>query len=227
MYNTTQDKEQIMKFTIRTFHLILTVIFLSGCSMVLPEPTATPTATPEPTSTPLPTDTPTPLPTETPTQIPTNTPFPTLPPLPPLPTEAPPTPTVLAGTKPIYIYFIQKGGGGNVACGDSLVYYYTGKYRTDDVEADIKTALQNLFFYKTAEFGNAYNPLYKSKLNVVSVQLMDGSVEIELSGEIKLTDDPCDPNRIYAMLIATVRQFPGVGTPKFSLNGVGIKNYLQ
>ncbi|MCS6906730.1 MAG: hypothetical protein RML93_02455, partial [Anaerolineales bacterium] len=132
---------------------------LSACSVVLPEPTSTPTATPQPTATPLPTDTPTPLPTATPTEVPTSTPLPTLPPLPPLPTEAPPTPTVLPGTKPILIYFIQKGGGGSVACGDSLVYYFTGKYRTNDVGADIKTALQNLFFYKTAEFGGVYNPL--------------------------------------------------------------------
>ncbi len=215
-----------MKMTIRVINSSVLALFLCACSMVLPEPTATPTATLEPSPTPLPTDTPTPLPTETPTEVPTSTPLPTLPPLPPLPTEAPPTPTVLAGTKPIVIYFIQKGAGGNVACGDTLVYYYTGKYRTDDVEADIKTALQNLFFYKTAEFGGTYNPLYKSKLTVVSVDLTDGIVEIELSGEIKLTDDPCDSSRIFAMLVATVRQFPGVGTPKFSLNGVGIKNYL-
>ena len=216
-----------MKSSVRVLNLLSIAFLLTACSMVMPEPTPTPTATLEPTATPLPTDTPTPLPTETPTEVPTSTPFPTLPPLPPLPTEAPPTPTVLAGTKPILIYFIQKGAGGNVACGDSLVYYYTGKYRTDDVEADIKTALQHLFFYKTAEFGGVYNPLYKSKLNVVSVEVMDGSVEINLSGEIKLTDDPCDPNRIYAMLIATVRQFPNVGTPRFNLNGAGIKNYLQ
>ncbi|GAB4477095.1 MAG: hypothetical protein Kow0088_15550 [Anaerolineales bacterium] len=215
-----------MKQSVRAFYALF-ALFLAACSIVLPAPTPTPTATLAPTATPLPTDTPTPLPTVTPTEIPTNTPLPTLPPLPPLPTEAPPTPTVLAGTKPIYIYFIQKGGGGNVACGDSLVYYYTGKYRTDNVEADIKTALQNLFFYKTAEFGGVYNPLYKSKLTVVSVELVDGAVEINLSGEIKLTDDPCDPNRIFAMLVATVRQFPNVGTPKFSLNGIGIKNYLQ
>ncbi len=216
-----------MNFLTRLINLSVLALFLTACSVVLPEPTATPTATPEPSPTPLPTDTPTPLPTETPTEVPTSTPLPTLPPLPSLPTEAPPTPTVLAGTKPIYIYFIQKGGGGNVACGDTLVYYYTGKYRTDDVEADIKTALQNLFFYKTAEFGGVYNPLYKSKLNVLRVDVTNGSVEIELSGEIKLSGDPCDPNRIYAMLVATVRQFPGVGTPKFNLNGVGIKNFLQ
>ncbi|MCX8061838.1 MAG: GerMN domain-containing protein [Anaerolineales bacterium] len=216
-----------MKWFIQVFNSSLLALLLAACSVVFPQPTPTPTATLAPTATPIPTDTPTPLPTETPTEIPTNTPLPTLPPLPPLPTQAPPTPTVAAGTKPILIYFIQKGGGGNVACGDSLVYYFTGKYRTDDVEADIKTALQNLFFYKTAEFGGVYNPLYKSKLNVVSVEVTDGTVEIELSGEIKLSEDPCDPNRIYAMLIATVRQFPGVGTPKFSLNGAGIKNFLQ
>lgn len=196
---------------------------LSGCSTILPQPTPTPTLTPSSTATPLPTDTPTPLPTDTPTPEPTNTPFPTLP---PLPTQPPATPT-LSGGKPIYIYFIQKKSGGNVACGDSLVYYLTGKNRTSDVAADIKTALQNLFAYKTAEFGDSYNPLYKSKLQVVSVEVLDGTVNIELSGEIVLSDDKCDGNRIFAMLQATVKQFSGVGTPKFSLNGEGIKNFLQ
>ncbi len=199
------------------------VWLLSGCSTIFPQPTPTPTLTPSPTATVLPTDTPTPLPTDTPTAMPTDTPFPTLP---PLPTQPPASPTP-SGGKPIYIYFIQKKSGGNVACGDSLVYYLTGKYRTTDVAADIKTALQNLFAYKTAEFGNSYNPLYQSKLQVVGVELMDGTVNIELSGEIKLSDDKCDGSRIFAMLQATVRQFPGVGTPKFTLNGDGIKNYLQ
>ncbi len=212
-----------MKYKTFSLFLILGMMLLSGCSTVLPQPTPTPTLTPLPTATPIPTDTPTPLPTDTPTAIPTNTPFPTLP---PLPTQPPASPT-MAGGKPIYIYFIQKKGGGNVACGDSLVYYLTGKNRTTDVEADIKTALQNLFAYKTAEFGDSYNPLYKSKLQVVSVELMDGSVSIELSGEIVLSEDKCDGSRILAMLQATVRQFSGVGTPKFSLNGDGIKNYLQ
>jgi len=199
------------------------VWLLSGCATILPQPTPTPTSTPSPTATPLPTDTPTPLPTDTPTAMPTNTPFPTLP---PLPTQPPASPTP-SGGKPIYIYFIQKKSGGNVACGDSLVYYLTGKNRTSDVEADIKTALQSLFAYKTAEFGSSYNPLYQSKLQVVSVEMMDGTVNIELSGVIKLSDDKCDSSRIYAMLQATVRQFPGVGTPKFTLNGDGIKNYLK
>lgn len=198
-------------------------ILMSGCGVVFAKPTPTPTATPLPTATPIPTDTPTPLPTETPTEIPTNTPLPTLP---PLPTQPPPTATT-AGGKAIYIYFIQKKGGGNVACGDSLVYYYSGKTRTDDVEYDIKVALQQLFAYHTEEFGGVYNPLYKSRLQVVSVEATDGTVNIELSGELKLSDDKCDGSRILAMLQAVVRQFPGVGTPKFTIDGVGIKNYLK
>lgn len=210
-------------------NLVILVIFgmlgilMSGCGVIFAEPTPTPTATPLPSPTPLPTDTPTPLPTETPTPIPTNTPLPTLP---PLPTQPPPTATT-AGGKAIYIYFIQKKAGGNVGCGDSLVYYYSGKTRTDDVEYDIKVALQQLFAYHTAEFGDVYNPLYKSQLQVVSVEEGGGQVIIELAGEIKLSDDKCDGSRIWAMLQAVVRQFPGVGTPKFLLNGEGIKNFLH
>ena len=49
---------------------LLTLLFLSACSTLLPAPTPTstpvPTNTPEPTFTPLPTETPTPVPTSTP-----------------------------------------------------------------------------------------------------------------------------------------------------------------
>ncbi len=58
--------------------LILCLLIFSGCSVLRPEPTATPTQTPIPTSTLTPTNTPTntPTPTQTPTPTPTFTPTP-------------------------------------------------------------------------------------------------------------------------------------------------------
>ena len=202
----------------------LTLISLTGCSTFFPQPTATPTSTntPEPpTSTPNPTDTPLPTPTIEPTLQPTNTPFPTL--------EAPPTMTSTpSGQKAIYIYYIQKKSGGNVACGDTLVPLTVNLYRTKSVEEDIGRALNTLFSFHSAEFGELYNPLYLSNLSVVSVSYdPTGKTVVDLKGDIKLSNDKCDSSRIFAQLVATIRQFPGiVGNPSIQLNGAGIKNYL-
>jgi hypothetical protein len=207
-------------FTVAAF----TLIFLTGCRTFFPQPTATPTSTntPEPpTATPIPTDTPVPTPTVEPTLPPTNTPFPTLPP-PPTLTNTP------SGQKAIYIYYIQKKTGGNVACGDTLVPLTVNLYRTASVEEDIERALNTLFSFHSAEFGELYNPLYLSKLSVVSVEFdAGGKTVVNLQGDIKLSDDKCDSSRIFAQLVATIRQFPlVVGNPSIHLNGAGIKNFL-
>jgi len=206
--------------------VVLMLSTLSGCGVILPEPTATPTPTdtPEPpTETPLPpTETPLPTPTETPTLPPTNT----LPP--PPPTPAPPTVTPF-GQKPIYIYFVQENTGGNVGCGDSLVAIQTGLFTSDDLIYDMKRALQQLFIYKTEYFGTLRNPFYLSTISVASVSYMGSGdrVSVELSGTYEPTSDKCDGTRAFAMLTATIRQFPGVaGNPSISLNGAGIKNFL-
>lgn len=202
---------------------ITAILATAGCSSLFPEPTPTPTNTPiPPTSTPIPTDTP--IPTETPTEIPTSTPLPTIPPLP----TASPTATKVIGGKPIYFYFVLPKSGGNVACGDSLAPLTSGKYQTGDVEADIMTALQQLFSFHMAEFGELYNPLYKSNLKVDSVEFYDGTQTIvELSGDYVKTEDDCDPGRVLAMIQATIRQFPDTGSLDINLNGAGIKNYVH
>ena len=218
----------MLKTSIKLIWILVIAMSLvsSGCDQVFPQPTATPTPTntPEPpTPTPIPpTETPLPTPTETPTLPPTSTPFPTIP---PTPTSPPPTPS---GKKAIYVYFIQKKTGGTVGCGDSLVQINTGLARTDDSPFDLRQALQRLFSYRVAEFGDLYNPLYKSELSVASIEwTANNSVSVDLSGTIKLSDDPCDGSRIFAMLTMTVRQFPNItGNPRFTLNGVGIKNFL-
>ena len=207
--------------------IIFSLSFLSGCGQIVARPTETPT----PTDTPIPpTDTPVP-PTDTPQPTPTETPIPpptdTLPP-PPTPTQILPTNTPY-GQKPIYIYFIQTGTGGNVGCGDSLVPVQTNLGTTDDTIKNVQLALGQLFLYHTQTFGELYNPLYASKLSVAGVDYSGtGRVVVDLSGEIGKTGESCDSGRILAMLQATIRQFRGVlGNPEINLNGSGIKNFLK
>ncbi|MDD5469065.1 MAG: GerMN domain-containing protein, partial [Anaerolineales bacterium] len=194
--------------------LALSLSSLSGCGVFFPQPTPTPipTNTPEPpTPTSIPTDTPVPTATIVPTLPPTNTPFPTFPPQP----SATNTPT---NQKPIYIYFIQKKTGGTVACGDSLVALTSGQYRTDKLEPDIETALRQLFIWHQANFGELYNALYLSNLSVVEVEIdAGGKIVVDLSGEVEVSEDKCDKSRIFAQIVATIRQFPGVsGNPSIS-----------
>ncbi|MCK5313475.1 MAG: GerMN domain-containing protein [Anaerolineales bacterium] len=212
----------------KLFLLVLAMILLSGCSSEPSEPkqqpaqeTSTATYTsPPPSATPLPpTETPTPLPptetsTATLTPSPTNTPFPTE-----TPTETlvPPTPS---GEDAVYVYYIQLDTGGPVSCGDSLIKANTGVWRTGDVEKDVATALKRLF-YKREYFGNLYNPVYLSNLEVsnVSFHTYYGEVSVDLSGTYVRSGDRCDDSRVRAQVWSTVRQFPEVKKVNILLNG--------
>ena len=208
--------------------LAASLSLLSGCGTLIPGPTPTPTFT----ETPIP-PTPTPV-TPTNTPEPTQTPVPTLPPTNPPPPPATPKPAVPTetpyGQKPIYIYFIALNTGGNVACGDTVIPIDSGVKTTDDLILNIQHAMRQLLVYHTEHIGELYNPLFKSQMSVASVSYgASGSrLTIELSGKYVKTDDKCDGARVMAMLLATIRQFPGIaGNPDISLNGLGIKNFLS
>lgn len=160
----------------------------------VPPPTETATAIPHtstPTVTPLPSETP--APTETPTE-----------------TSPPPTPS---GEDAIYVYYILLNDGGPVACGDSLVKANTGLARTGDIEADVRTALERLFF-KRQYFGRLYNPVYLSNLEVESVKYDKNTkeVSVRLDGTYVRSGDRCDDGRVRAQIWTTIRQFEGVKT---------------
>jgi hypothetical protein len=205
--------------------LVLLMTMLTGCGTLIAKPTETPipTDTPvPPTETPVPpTDTPIPTATETATLAP-----PTETPLPPSITPNPPTST--PSGKPIYIYFVEREAGA-AACSGTLVPLLSGAFRKeDDIEGNVMTALRNLFAYHNSFVGTLYNPLYKSKLQVVGALMDDTSnrVGVSLSGEISLAEE-CDGDLIFKMITTTIRQFPGpTGNPEITLNGTGIKNFL-
>jgi hypothetical protein len=170
-------------------------------TVTLPPPTETASpvpATPTATLTPLPSDTPTVTLTET-------------------PTSPPPSPS---GDEAIYVYYLQLDTGGPVACGDSLVAANTGLSRTGDIEADVRTALERLFF-KLQWFGGLYNPIYLSNLSVtnVSFNAPTGEVSVDLTGSYVRSGDRCDEGRVRAQVWTTIRQFKDIKTVYILLDG--------
>ncbi len=161
-------------------------------------PTATATLTPSATATSQPTETMTPSSTAT-------------------ETLKPPTPS---GEDAVYVYYIQLETGGPVSCGDSLIRANTGAWRTGDVEADVTTALNRLF-YKREFIGSLYNPIFRSNFQVQSVEFKDfsGYIEVNLVGTYVRSDDRCDDSRVRAQVWTTIRQFAGVKTVNVLLNG--------
>ena len=177
------------------------------------------------TSTPTqlqPSATPTPVPpTATATSSPTATATETLVPTPTqTPTDTPPPPTP-SGEQAVYIYGVQTGTGGPVACGDSLIKINTGAWRTGDVAQDVATALRKLLV-KSQYLAGLYNPVYLSNMQVVSVDFDPGTgtVTVNLTGSYVRSGDRCDDGRVRAQIWTTIRQFPGVrGNPLIFLDG--------
>lgn len=209
-------------FPLKVFQALLIFPILTGCGALPGRPT--PTFTPEPpTATSLPTNTPVP-PTDTPlppTETPTITP--TLPPTDTPTPEATATNTPLPPTpKPeeaILIYMIQKDTGGNVGCGDSMVWLNTGTFRSGSIEKDVSFALYKLFQIKMEYYGELYNPVYASNFNVSSVTFKrDGQVDIQLTGSYGRSGDKCDNSRVREQIWSTVRQFKEIKRVYILLN---------
>jgi len=148
--------------------ILVSMVFmaLSGCSPAGKLPDQSQSATlvrPEVVSTVMPIATQAP-PTETSTRLPptttltaTATPSPTDTVTPePTATETPPPPTP-SGDQAVYIYLVQTGTGGPVACGDSLIKVNTGLPRSGDNATDISAALRRLLVKRQWMVG-LYNP---------------------------------------------------------------------
>jgi hypothetical protein len=132
-------------------------------------------------------------------------------------TAPPPTPDMADA---IVIYYIIKGTGGPVSCGDSLYAVNTGLPRTGDVAADATTALKRLFAYRYEFNGSLYQSLYQSNITVDSVTFKPsiGVISIRLGGTYVRTGDDCDNSRARAQIWQTIRQFSEVKTVDIFLN---------
>lgn len=133
------------------------------------------------------------------------------------PTVAPP-PTV-TGENAIYIYLVDRGTGGSVACGDTLVPVNTGQARTGDLAQDVATGLKNLFVKRQYILG-LYNPLYISNIEVKDVwyKKYSQTIYVRLEGTYVRSDDRCDTRRAREQIWATIRQFGGVKVVDILLN---------
>ncbi len=203
-------------------------LLLVGCASPAQDPTPIPptatmvsTATaipPTETEIPTPTASNTPQPTETTAPTETSTPTET-----PLPTDTatvtPPPPTPIMD-QAIVIYYIIKGTGGPVSCGDSLYAVNSGLPRTDDVAEDVATALKRLFGYRYEYNGALYQSIYQSNLTVNSVSFKPstGVISIRLGGTYVRTGDDCDNTRARAQIWQTIRQFSNIKTIDILLN---------
>ena len=219
---------KLMKWSFLISIVAVVGFLIAGCSLgisVEVNPTlqpveATIAPTLAPTDTRPPTDTATPLP-PTVTLTPTATPLPTDTPTPsdtPTPTSPPPTPS---GDQAIYIYLVQIGTGGPIACGDSLIKINTGLWRTGDNAADIATALRSLLV-KSKYIAGLYNAVYLSNLSLVGVDFHapSGDATIDMTGSYVRSGDRCDDARVHDQIWTTIRQFPGIkGNPLIRVNG--------
>lgn len=126
------------------------------------------------------------------------------------PSSPEPTPTErLRGLK---YFLIALGAGGPFGCGDGLVYFYSGKPETGNLETDVKSALNSLFKLKTKDVGGYYNPVYNAHLHVTRVVFdpATGRAEIYLEGAIPKPPDVCESKRIHDAVWATAEQFQGI-----------------
>ncbi len=126
-----------------------------------------------------------------------------------------PTPTLLASPTPkltgMKVFLVNPDTGGPFGCGDGLVYFYTGKQRTDSIERDIKSAMNSLFKLKTKDVGGFYNPVYNAHLYVKDVDVIEetGKVFIYLAGSIPKPANECEAARVHDQVWETARQISG------------------
>jgi hypothetical protein len=126
----------------------------------------------------------------------------------PTPTQVP---TETPEEKGMKVFLINENTGGPFGCGDGLVYFYTGKMRSDSVERDISAAMNALFKLKTKYVGDYYNPVYNAHLHVKQVDVIEqsGKVFIYLGGSIPKPPDECEARRIHDQVWETARQISG------------------
>ena len=171
--------------------------------------TVAPTATPPASATPTLTSTPTVTLTPTLAASPTSSAS-------PLPTLLPATP---AGDAAIYIYLIQTGTGGDIACGDSAIPLNTGQPRSGNLVQDVTTALNQLLV-KRQYIGGLYNPAWLSNITVSEVwyKAYSQTIYVRLKGTYVRSDDRCDNARVRAQVWSTIRQFDGIKVVDILLN---------
>lgn len=160
-----------------------------------PPSIVTPQLTPTPTSEATATLTATEIPTLTATTSPTS------------------SPTQASRSIPgIVVYLVFLGGGSEDTCNGYTVPVPTGIPASGEIKRDVTTALNYLFSIGVQYSRNLYNPLYRSKLTVNSVEFKKTSndITIYMSGSFSKPKTDCDKRLYRAQVWDTIRQFPEV-----------------
>jgi len=135
--------------------------------------------------------------------------------------EAPPPPQTGAASDAIVNYYFILGDGGSLGCGDTIVSVHTGYTRTGDVEADLTTALTQLFSNHSEYLGELYNALHSSRFVLQKIEFNEstGFVLVNLGGNLASRND-CEAKRVGEQVVYTLRQFPEIKSRQIWLNNV-------
>jgi hypothetical protein len=178
-------------------------------------PTSTVTSLP-PTATlpPTGTFTPSPLPSDTPTPEPTA------------------TSTRAAGIDPnaLVIYYFVVGGGEKGECGDRAIPFSTGRLKTGDPVADVRTALEILFGNHSPYVGGYENPIGLSNIQVDDVYLSANGkyVQVIASGTVvKDKENYCQWDRMRDQVKATLNRAASPLAVDIQFNGKPFNDFVS
>lgn len=112
----------------------------------------------------------------------------------------------------IVVYLVFLGGGSEDTCSGYTVPVPTGITASGEIKRDVATALNYLFSIGVQYSGNLYNPLYRSKLTVNSVEFKKSSndITVYMGGSFSKPKTDCDKRLYRAQVWDTIRQFPEV-----------------
>jgi|GEM_PF-1265589 len=127
------------------------------------------------------------------------------------------------------IYLIAVGDAGEtgqeIGCGDSLIPV---EVTFEPTIAPLTAALEELFAIDTRMYGQSglYNPLYRSDLSVVDIDITNGVAEIDLTGQMQL-GGACDNPRVEAMLTEIALQYDTIDSVVVRVDGVPLEELLS
>jgi hypothetical protein len=129
-------------------------------------------------------------------------------------------------------YLIVEGDAGNsgppVGCGDSAVAVWRDRTLTGSHLEDLRASLEELFSIKSAEYGDSgfVHSLYDSDLAVERVEFNGDTVEIDLTGTLRLLGT-CADARMQSQILLTVFQFPGFMNAMITIEGRNMKQVFD
>lgn len=131
-------------------------------------------------------------------------------------------------TASVRLFLIALGNGtvkkGQVGCGDAVVAVQRPIVPTT---APLAAAIRLLIADHRRSYGASglYNALYRARLHLQRVRLVNGKASIYLLGKLNLGGE-CDDPRVRAQLHRTALQFKSVRSATFYLNGVLLSRVL-